>query len=198
MSNGKQLLEQYYQHEFSVQSIEQIVSGQKTVRFNAEKTKQLPFIIELGREITGGEPPAPIPRSLDVITIHSQYITFDGGCPVGMYGNASCFSNGAWNLSVHMHNSGAIGFNGALVLALRVDGAIFVFPVHGSMGGILGGSRDFDINTSSPQPNIALAEAMRRANGYQTTWRAAAQVSVPSITDLIQDITAGAAFIALL
>jgi len=192
------LLEQYYQNEFSVQSIDQIVSGQKTVSFNAEKANQTPFLNQLGREITGGAPPAPIARSLDVITVDSGYITFDGPAPVGMSGNAACFSNGAWNLSVHMHNSGAIAFDGALVLALRLDGAIFVFPVTGHMGGIFGSPRDFDLNTSSPQPNIALAEAMRRANGYQTTWRAKASVSIPSLDDLIGDITKGAAFVSLL
>jgi hypothetical protein len=200
-SNGSRLIEQYYQELVRVQSIEQIVFGGRKHRFNPEKAKHIPLLQQMGREITGGEiPPGLRLASLGAITLDTGSITFDNGVPVGGSANFGVFPDGQWNYSGHFHNSGFPGYHVGLVIGIRIANFAFTFPIQGDMGGtISSGSRDFDWDVHSDQPNPALVDAMRAANDYEWSFYAATNLNLGDLANgVLAAIGEGATVIALL
>jgi hypothetical protein len=201
-SDDNALLEQYYQELVRVQGTEKVVFGGGKRRFNPDLAKQSPLMVQLGSEVAqGGVPPALAATSVGRITLNTGSITFDDGVPVGGWANFGIFPDGSWNFSGHFHDSGFVGFNATIVVGITLADTMFYFPKQAAVGGTISSTpRDFDWNDSSPQPNLALANAMRaQTTDYQWSWYAATSFS---LAELVSDLTAiigtGAAVVALL
>ncbi|TWV45978.1 hypothetical protein FRZ03_15265 [Streptomyces misionensis] len=85
-----------------------------------------------------------LPQYTDNFT-ESRNITFNGGVPVGGWSSLTLHSNGSYSWTGHMHNSGGVGYNYGEACVIRFEtGATYIFDVRGGMGGVFGGSRDFN------------------------------------------------------
>jgi hypothetical protein len=169
MADSKELLGQVFQDLARVQSTEVVFSVRKRVRFNPKKAAGHPLLQQLGREITGGDPPLVVsPRSLGPLVMDTGDLRFDDSTPINMNGNLTFFPNGNWNFFAHMHNSGGLPMNGQMVIAVAFHGITTPDPlvgikISGSMGGVFG-DRNFDRTDSGNHP--PLVDLMSRANDY--------------------------------
>jgi hypothetical protein len=91
MANNKELLEQIYQEMAQTQSMQKAISVIKRVRFNPEKAKNVALLDQLGREVTGGEPPPLVARRLGPIVLDTGNLALDDA-PVVMQGNLTAVS----------------------------------------------------------------------------------------------------------
>ncbi|MFF2519540.1 hypothetical protein [Streptomyces sp. NPDC058086] len=96
----------------------------------------------------------------------SRDIRFNGGVPVGGWSELTLHSNGTYNWTGHVRNSGGIGYNFSEACVVRFNtGDTYIFDVRGSMGAIFGPSRDF--NWQKPGRLQTLPTAWDAASGYR-------------------------------
>jgi hypothetical protein len=85
-------------------------------------------------------------------------IHFSGGVPVGGWSQLTLHSNGAWNFSGHLHDSGAPSYNDVVTWGVQSirTGDVYVVRHSGHMAGTFEpGSRDDDWNDSGINPALA-------------------------------------------
>ncbi|MFI6597569.1 hypothetical protein ACIBHX_15040 [Nonomuraea sp. NPDC050536] len=131
----------------------------------------------------------------------SGQIVFGGGVPVGGWTSIALFPNGAYNMSGHMHVSGAPSYNVAVTwIVTTCDGnPSFSLTAQGRVHGTFeSGSRDFNWNTSGTNP--ALAAAWPELSGcYRWQWKAGANIDIGAmINSAAQAIGTAGAIIALI
>jgi len=79
------------------------------------------------------------------VLLESGPLTFRGGVPVGGWANVAMFPDGHFSFSGHFHNSGAPRYGVSVVVWIRSKtGRVFAFGISGKMGGLTGGSRDWN------------------------------------------------------
>ncbi|MET7457311.1 hypothetical protein ABZT03_36705 [Streptomyces sp. NPDC005574] len=117
-----------------------------------------------------------LPQYTDTFTV-ARDIRFGGGVPVGGWAALTLHSDGTYNWTGHVRDSGFPGYNfsGACVVRFRTGDA-YIFDVRGSMGGAFGGSRDF--NWQKPGHLNSLPTVWDRASGYTSncSWRSSFDV----------------------
>ncbi|MGW2552958.1 hypothetical protein [Streptomyces sp. NPDC001635] len=117
-----------------------------------------------------------LPQYTDSFTI-SRDIRFSGGVPVGGWSTLTLHSNGTYNWSGHVRNSGAPGYNFSEACVVRFHtGETYIFDVRGTMGGVFGGSRDF--NWQKDGKLRTLPTVWDKASGYRAScsWRSSLDV----------------------
>ncbi|MEV4340021.1 hypothetical protein [Streptomyces sp. NPDC049590] len=113
-----------------------------------------------------------LPRYTDNFTV-SQDIRFRGSTPVGGWSTLTLHSDGTYNWVGHVRNSGGVGFNYSEACVVRFQtGETYIFDVRGTMGGLIGGSRDF--NWQRDGQLRTLPRVWSEASGYTSncSWRA--------------------------
>jgi len=94
---------------------------------------------------------------MDQIGPWHRDISFSGPTPVGGWINLTIFSNGAYNYSGHLRDSGAPSYNDESVWGVKSgSGTIYLFTHTGRMHGTFeSGSRNDDWTQSHTNPAIA-------------------------------------------
>lgn len=146
---------------------------------------------------TNGESVLVAPRapSAQLGPFHAD-IRFGGGIPVGGWSQLTLHSNGAWNFSGHLRNSGFPSYNDTVTWGVQSirTGDLYIWRHKGHMAGTLEwGSRNDDWGDSGTNPALAagwnmLAPAWR--------WHCRAHVNwdiLDSVNQLIQIINAAQA-----
>ncbi|MGW2696619.1 hypothetical protein [Streptomyces sp. NPDC001296] len=117
-----------------------------------------------------------LPRYTDTFTV-SRDIRFGGGVPVGGWSALTLHSDGTYNWTGHVRNSGAPGYNFSEACVVRFHtGDTYIFDVRGSMGGLFGGSRDF--NWQKPGRLQTLPTVWDKASGYRASCSSRASLDV--------------------
>lgn len=108
-----------------------------------------------------------------------------GDAPVGGWSQLTLHRGGAWNLSGHLHDSGAASYDTAVVWAVKdnTTDEVFKFTHTGRVHGTFEpGSRDDDWGESGT--NAALdADWASLCSGCTVSWAAGVNVDITSITD---------------
>jgi hypothetical protein len=123
-------------------------------------------------------------------------IRFGGGIPVGGWSQLTLHSNGAWNFTGHLHDSGAPSYNDVVTWGVQSvrTGDVYVVRHTGHMAGTFEpGSRNDDWGDSGINPALgqgwdALAPAWRWHCRAYVNWDFAGAVN-----QLLQIIAAGQA-----
>jgi hypothetical protein len=126
----------------------------------------------------------PTPPSLDKLEFDTEFISFDGGVPVGGWGHLSLFPNGAYSFSGHFHVSGAPSYDLAFVWLVKTStGTVLQFTKSGRLHGTFeSGSRDFDWGDSGT--NQALAAIWNDiARGWTQHWSASVSADLGALLD---------------
>ncbi|SOE78198.1 hypothetical protein SAMN05446589_7863 [Streptomyces sp. OV198] len=112
----------------------------------------------------------------DTFTV-SHDIRFGGGVPVGGWSALTLHSNGTYNWTGHVHDSGFTGYNFSRACVVRFHtGDTYIFDVRGTMGGTIGGSRDFNWQKSGRLRT--LPTVWDKASGYKTSCSSRASLDV--------------------
>ncbi|MET8724593.1 hypothetical protein [Streptomyces misionensis] len=128
---------------------------------------------------------AILPQYTDNFT-ESRNISFKNGVPVGGWSSLTLHSDGTYSWSGHMHNSGGVGYNYSEACVIRFQtGATYIFDVRGSMGGLIGGSRDF--NWQREGRLQTLPRVWDEASGYIPSCSARAGLDVGGTIDSAKD-----------
>lgn len=101
--------------------------------------------------------PAPLALPTQLGPFHAD-IRFSGGIPVGGWSQLTLHSNGAWNFTGHLHDSGGIGYNDAVLWGVQSvrTGDVYILRHQGHMAGTFGfGSRNDDWGNSGINPALA-------------------------------------------
>jgi hypothetical protein len=112
---------------------------------------------------------------------------FDGGVPVGGGSSLTLNPDGTFNVGVHFHNSGFVGFDAAVGWLLKsATGTAFTWAAGGSMGGF-GGNRDFDFTRSGD--NTAIADAWDDLSaGCSWEWQAKAALDLGGLIKELESV----------
>jgi hypothetical protein len=157
------------------------------------------------------EPPPPPPPPPDSLTFGPVQLTFPdvglGGTPVSGWAQLSLHSDGNWNFSGHLRDSGSLGYNDAVVWGFKnLDtNEIFLFRHTGQLGGtfsfLSGTSRDDDWDNSGN--NGALADGwaglFKPGGGHAQYLEASVSTDLQSVTNDVKNVLGvAAAIIAVL
>ncbi|MEU7144273.1 hypothetical protein ABZ942_32850 [Nocardia sp. NPDC046473] len=157
-----------------------LILGDQLIRSHVVQNTAIELAAELADKV---KPPAPTketppepPPLLSNITGGWQ-IAFSGGIPIGGWASFALYPDGTYNFSGHMHDSGAPAYNceAAVVIAVAGGNPAFVLPATGRVSGLLGGSRNWNWNTSGS--NQAVAEAWPDLSAGHS-WHGSATVGV--------------------
>ncbi|MFF3951513.1 hypothetical protein ACFYYN_43000 [Streptomyces sp. NPDC001902] len=125
------------------------------------------------------------PQYTDTFTV-SRDIRFKGGVPVGGWSALTLHSDGTYNWTGHVRNSGGVGYNYSEACVIRFHtGETYIFDVRGTMGGILGGSRDF--NWQRDGKLRTLPRVWDEASGYTPNCSARASLDVAGTIESAKD-----------
>jgi hypothetical protein len=120
--------------------------------------------------------PVTLAQYTDTFTV-SRDLRFRGGVPVGGWSSLTLHSDGTYSWTGHVRNSGGVGYNFSEACVVRFHtGAAYIFDVRGSMGGILGGSRDF--NWQREGQLRTLPRVWQEASGYKPSCYARSSLDV--------------------
>jgi hypothetical protein len=94
---------------------------------------------------------------MDQLGPWNRDIYFNNGTPVGGWTNLTLFSNGAYNFSGHLHDSGATSYNDEIVWGVKTrSGIVYLFTHSNRLHGTFeSGSRNDDWNISGTNPALA-------------------------------------------
>ncbi|HEY7308919.1 MAG TPA: hypothetical protein VH643_06070 [Gemmataceae bacterium] len=92
------------------------------------------------------------------ILLESGPLTFRRGVPVGGWANVALYPDGYFSFSGHFHNSGAPRYGVSVIVWIRSKtGRVFTFGNSGKMGGLTGGSRDWNFGINKSNASIKTA-----------------------------------------
>jgi hypothetical protein len=129
--------------------------------------------------------PVGLANYTDTFTI-SRDIRFRGGVPVGGWSSLTLHSDGTYSWTGHVRNSGGVGYNYSEACVVRFNtGATYIFDVRGSMGGVFGGSRDF--NWQREAQLQTLPNVWREASGYTSNCSARSSFDVGGTIQTAKD-----------
>jgi hypothetical protein len=169
-----------------------------------------PALSELEREFFKeryDKDPPPAPQPPDSISRNEQINFPDWYAAAGGWTSLTLHSNGDWNFSGHMHDSGFVSYGDSVVWAVKNLGSdeIYVFPHGGHMDGtaatIWGGSRNDDWNNTGT--NQVLADSwegfFKPGGGFHLTMQARVNTDLKAVIDDAEKILGlAAAVIAFL
>ncbi|MGW4561532.1 hypothetical protein ACWEN3_03670 [Streptomyces sp. NPDC004561] len=126
-----------------------------------------------------------LPQYTDNFTV-SRDIRFSGGVPVGGWSALTLHSDGTYNWAGHVRNSGGVGYGFSEACVVRFEtGETYIFDVGGTMGGIFGGSRDF--NWQRDGQLRTLPRVWNEASGYRSKCSARAGLDVDGTVKTAKD-----------
>jgi len=96
-------------------------------------------------------------NNVSSITYNWPNLTFSGSTPVGGYASLTVNSDGSYDFSGHLHDSGFPSYNVSFgVGLLSPTGVLYTFVTQGHTNGTLeSGSRDYNWNVSATDPALA-------------------------------------------
>jgi hypothetical protein len=159
---------------------------------------------EMWKRIHADDPPPPPPKpqcDLPQIGPLNSSINFSGPVPVGGWTQLTLRGNGSWNFDGHLHDSGGVSYDDAVVWIVKnnATGEAFQLVHKGRMHGTFeAGSRDDDWGESGVNPALEAAWESLCEGGWSWVRKCGVNMDVNSVTDAaLKAVGAVAAVIAL-
>jgi hypothetical protein len=168
--------------------------GRKNSHLIGQKVRDVPrILVEKDEPSAAPEPetapaPVPVPALPPTLDFQSGWIAFDGGVPVGGWGNVRLHDNGNFEYIGHFHVSGAPSYNANLVwVIVDSQGTAITFAKKVHLAGTFeSGSRDGDWNDAGNNPLIAQHWAALHA-GWHARWNAGVNWDLSGTVDQALD-----------